>query len=63
MVFCFGSVAQDIWELMFSSVDDLMSTVRISQGVLSTLAIKPDKMEKGLSGDMLATDLADYLVR
>lgn len=32
-------------------------------GVLSTLKIKPDRMRAALSGDMLATDLAEYLVR
>ena len=29
----------------------------------STLTIKPEKMEAALTPDMLATDLADYLVR
>lgn len=32
-------------------------------GVLSTLKVNPDKMLAGLSADMLATDLAEYLVR
>lgn len=32
-------------------------------GVLSTLKINPDRMAKVLSADMLATDLAEYLVR
>ena len=48
---------------MFDSVDTVYDCVRIATGVLSTLAINPDKMRAGLSADMLATDLAEYLVR
>lgn len=35
----------------------------IATGVLSTLTINPERMLKALTPDMLATDLADYLVR
>ena len=48
---------------MFDTVDTTYDCVRIATGVLSTLRINPDKMLAGLSGDMLATDLAEYLVR
>lgn len=54
---------QECWEIMFNTVDTLHDCIRIATGVLSTLTIKPDKMLKGLSADMLATDLAEYLVR
>eukprot|EP00877_Chromochloris_zofingiensis_P009694 jgi/Chrzof1/4979/Cz15g07080.t1 len=54
---------QECWDLLFDSVDTLHDCVRIATGVLSTLTIKPDRMMKGLSADMLATDLAEYLVR
>jgi len=54
---------QESWELMFETVDTLHDCIRISTGVLSTLKINPDNMIKGLSADMLATDLAEYLVR
>ena len=54
---------QESWELMFETVDTLHDCIRISTGVLSTLTINPDNMMKGLSADMLATDLAEYLVR
>ena len=37
--------------------------VRITQGVLATLQIHGDKMKAALTDDMLATDIADYLVR
>eukprot|EP00887_Chlorella_sp_A99_P005996 scaffold27.g5996.t1 len=54
---------QECWELMFDSVDTLHDCTRIATGVLSTLTINPDRMRVGLSADMLATDLAEYLVR
>ena len=54
---------QESWELMFDTVDTTHDCVRIATGVISTLKIFPDKMLAGLSPDMLATDLAEYLVR
>ena len=54
---------QEIWELMYDTVDTVYDCVRIATGVLSTIKINPDRMLKGLSADMLATDLAEYLVR
>jgi argininosuccinate lyase len=48
---------------MFDSVDTANDCIRIATGVLSTIAINPEKMLAGLSPDMLATDLAEYLVR
>ena len=38
-------------------------SVQIATSVLSTMTIFPEKMRAALSPDMLATDLADYLVR
>ena len=55
--------AQEAWELMFDTVDTTQDCVRIATGVISTLKISPEAMLKGLSADMLATDLAEYLVR
>jgi len=54
---------QECWDLLFDSIDTTHDVLRISTGVLSTLKIKPDRMRAALSGDMLATDLAEYLVR
>ena len=51
------------WQLMFDSVDTANDCIRIATGVLSTIAINPARMAAGLSPDMLATDLAEYLVR
>ena len=55
--------AQEAWELMFDTVDTTQDCVRIATGVVSTLKINPERMLAGLSADMLATDLAEYLVR
>lgn len=54
---------QECWEIMFETVDTVSDVLRISTGVLSTLSINREKMRSGLSADMLATDLAEYLVR
>lgn len=54
---------QECWELMYDTVDNIYDCIRIATGVLSTITIKPDNMIAGLSADMLATDLAEYLVR
>ena len=48
---------------MFNSVDTLSACVRIATGIISTIKINPERMRAGLSADMLATDLAEYLVR
>eukprot|EP00195_Chlamydomonas_chlamydogama_P005529 CAMPEP_0202894386 /NCGR_PEP_ID=MMETSP1392-20130828/3805_1 /ASSEMBLY_ACC=CAM_ASM_000868 /TAXON_ID=225041 /ORGANISM="Chlamydomonas chlamydogama, Strain SAG 11-48b" /LENGTH=478 /DNA_ID=CAMNT_0049579073 /DNA_START=213 /DNA_END=1649 /DNA_ORIENTATION=- len=54
---------QECWEMMYDTVDTVYDCIRIATGVLSTIKIKPERMMKGLSADMLATDLAEYLVR
>ena len=54
---------QEVWELLFSTLDTMNDTVGIATGVLSTLSINAERMRSGLSADMLATDLAEYLVR
>ena len=54
---------QEAWQLMFDSVDTTSDCIRIATGVLSTIRINPSRMKSGLSADMLATDLAEYLVR
>lgn len=54
---------QEAWEALFDTVDSLNDCIRIATGVLSTVRINPERMQAGLSPDMLATDLAEYLVR
>jgi len=54
---------QESVEPMLDHVKTIGDSTQIATGVLSTLAIQPDNMLKSLTPDMLATDLADYLVR
>ncbi|KAF9974713.1 argininosuccinate lyase [Actinomortierella ambigua] len=54
---------QEDKEPVFDAYDTLMGSIQITTGVLSTLSIRPERMKAALSTDMLATDLAEYLVR
>lgn len=54
---------QESFEPMLDGVKTTADSIQIATGVLSTLSIVPDKMKAALTPDMLATDLADYLVR
>ncbi len=55
---------QEDKEGLFDTVDTLLATLEVFAGMLGTLRINGDKM-RGAAGQgyMLATDLADYLVR
>uniref|UniRef100_A0A8C7V8A2 Argininosuccinate lyase n=1 Tax=Oncorhynchus mykiss TaxID=8022 RepID=A0A8C7V8A2_ONCMY len=50
-------------EAMFDCFDTVHAVLQVTTGVVSTLKINPSVMEAALSPDMLATDLAYYLVR
>jgi hypothetical protein len=52
---------QDVIQIM----EGVITTLTVGQSVMTTLTsqIKPDRMRSALTMDMLATDLADYLVR
>lgn len=54
---------QESFEPMLQGTKTVADSIQIATGVLSTMAIFPQKMRAALSPDMLATDLADYLVR
>ncbi|KAH6657599.1 L-Aspartase-like protein [Truncatella angustata] len=54
---------QESWEPMLDTVKSVSDSIRIAEGVLSTLQTKPEKMKAALDPFMLATDIADYLVR
>lgn len=54
---------QESWETMLDGVKTTADSVQIATGVLSTMEINTEKMQAALTPDMLATDLADYLVR
>ena len=54
---------QEAWPPMFESVDTMSDCLQIAAGCLATLRISRERMSGALSADMLATDLAEYLVR
>ncbi|KAJ1893839.1 argininosuccinate lyase [Kickxella alabastrina] len=54
---------QEDKEPMFDAVDTLTGSLQITAAVIATLRINAKKMKNSLTGDMLATDLAEYLVR
>ena len=54
---------QEVWHAMYYTVDNMSDSLQISAGCLATLKIYPEAMERGLCAEMLATDLAEYLVR
>lgn len=54
---------QEDKEPLFDALTTVEHSILISTGVISTLTINKDRMEGALTMDMLATDLADYLVR
>jgi argininosuccinate lyase len=54
---------QESVEMLLDHIKTVGDSIQIMTGVLSTLKVFPDKMESALSPDMLATDLAEYLVR
>ncbi len=54
---------QEDKEPLFDTVDTLGLALPVTAGVLSTLTLDAGRMRAALSSEMLATDLADYLVR
>jgi len=54
---------QESQEPLFDTMDQISACLQIATGVISTLTIHPEAMRKALGAEMLATDLADYLVR
>ncbi|CAO1622638.1 unnamed protein product [Jaminaea pallidilutea] len=54
---------QEDKEPLFDAVDTIQRSLQITNGVISTMTIFPNKMRSALTPDMLATDLAEYLVR
>ncbi|CAE7853663.1 ARG7 [Symbiodinium sp. KB8] len=54
---------QEDKEPLFDAVDTMRGVLPICEGVISTLTINEDRMLASLDAAMLATDLADYLVR
>jgi argininosuccinate lyase len=53
---------QEDKEALFDAIDTLGLALPIAAGVVETLGIHPERMKAALSDEMLATELADYLV-
>lgn len=54
---------QEDKEPLFDTVDNVSAALKIAEGVVATLEVHADKMFQALTMDVMATDLADYLVR
>ena len=54
---------QDDKRALFDSVDTLLLVLPAVSGTLAELSFRPERMKAALSSSMMATDLADYLVR
>ncbi|TPX16711.1 uncharacterized protein E0L32_003652 [Thyridium curvatum] len=51
------------WVLMLDSVQTISDSLGIANGVIATLKVRPEQMEAALDKTMLATDVAEWLVR
>ncbi|KAJ3476280.1 hypothetical protein NLI96_g11268 [Meripilus lineatus] len=54
---------QEDKEPLFDAYDTVAASFKIAEGVVATMEVHADKMRQALTMDVLATDLADYLVR
>uniref|UniRef100_A0A5G2Q918 Argininosuccinate lyase n=1 Tax=Sus scrofa TaxID=9823 RepID=A0A5G2Q918_PIG len=54
---------QEDKEAVFEVSDTMSAVLQVATGVISTLQVRRENMAQALSPDMLATDLAYYLVR
>jgi len=54
---------QEDKEPLFDTLDTLELELPIVAGVIATLRLHPERMASALRDDLLATELADYLVR
>ena len=54
---------QEDKEPVFDALDTLNLTLPVMEGVIGSLVVREEQMSKALSFDLLATDLAEYLVR
>jgi len=59
----FNKDLQEDKEPLFDTVDTMSGALQIACGVMSTLTPNPAAMRLALGPEMLATDLAEYLVR
>ncbi|OXB57715.1 UNVERIFIED_CONTAM: hypothetical protein H355_006465 [Colinus virginianus] len=59
----FSKDLQEDKEAVLDVVDTLTAVLQVATGVISTLQINKENMEKALTPELLSTDLALYLVR
>jgi len=59
----FNKDLQEDKEPLYDAVDTLRDSLQIADGVLATLTVRAEQMVASLVPEMLATDLAEYLVR
>ncbi|KAL9604974.1 MAG: hypothetical protein Q9219_000162 [cf. Caloplaca sp. 3 TL-2023] len=60
---CYNKDMQEGTPTILSAIHLLFTSVQILTGVLSTLTVNPHNMRKALEPSMLATEVADYLVK
>jgi argininosuccinate lyase len=53
---------QEDKEALFDAIDTLSMALPIAKGIVETLIVHPERMQAALTDEMLATELADYLV-
>jgi argininosuccinate lyase len=53
---------QEDKEPLFDAIDTLRLTLPVASGMVATLRVHPERMRAALGDEMLATELADYLV-
>jgi len=53
---------QEDKEHLFDAIDTLAMTLPITAGVIETIVVHPERMQAALTDEMLATEIADYLV-
>ncbi|KAF5530549.1 argininosuccinate lyase [Fusarium mexicanum] len=54
---------QESWEPTLGHVKTISDSVQIANGILSTLQLRPERMIASLNSSLLATDVADALVK
>jgi argininosuccinate lyase len=60
----YNSDLQEDKEGLFDTSDTLLATLEVLAGMIETLRVRPDKMNRAMdAGFLLATDIADYLVK
>ncbi|KAK1636841.1 L-Aspartase-like protein [Colletotrichum phormii] len=60
---CYNKDLQEGWEPMLDSVQTVSDSLGIANGVIATLKVRPERMRAALDKTMLATDVAEWLVR